>query len=73
MELQAAIKKKKVFADILDKPGPKEVLKQILEISVRAPSTKIPSLGNFMWLPARLWRSLSKLLRTASPVMKPSR
>ncbi|WP_245569071.1 nitroreductase [Desulfobacter curvatus] len=40
MELQAAIKERKSIRGFLDKPVPKEVLNEILEISVRAPSTK---------------------------------
>ena len=40
MELQAAIKERKSVRGYLDKPVPKEVLNQIIEISVRAPSTK---------------------------------
>lgn len=40
MELQAAIKKRKSVRGYLDKPVPKEILNQILELSVRAPSTK---------------------------------
>ncbi|MCG8550449.1 MAG: nitroreductase [Desulfobacterales bacterium] len=40
MELQAAIKERKSIRGYLDKPVPKAVLNQILEISVRAPSTK---------------------------------
>lgn len=40
MELQAAIEQRKSIRGFLDKPVPKEVLNQILSISVRAPSTK---------------------------------
>ena len=40
MELQAAIKERQSVRGYLDKPVPKEILKQILEISLRAPSTK---------------------------------
>lgn len=40
MELQAAIKERKSVRGYLNKPVPKKVLNQILELSVRAPSTK---------------------------------
>jgi len=40
MELQAAIKERKSVRGYLDKPVPKEILKEILEVSLRAPSTK---------------------------------
>lgn len=40
MELQDAIKARRSIRGYLDKPIPKEVLNQILELSVRAPSTK---------------------------------
>jgi nitroreductase len=40
MKLQAAIKERKSVRGYLDKPVPKDVLNQILEISIRAPSTK---------------------------------
>lgn len=40
MELQAAVKERKSIRGFLDKPVPKEVLNELLEISVRAPSTK---------------------------------
>ena len=40
MEFQDTIKERKSIRGFLDKPVPKAVLNQILEISVRAPSTK---------------------------------
>lgn len=40
MELQAAIEQRKSIRGFLDKPVPKEILTQILTLSVRAPSTK---------------------------------